>query len=185
MIVRAAAGDFAIDAMQKEAMGLMIPPNKHLDYISAQLERKEAQKQLELELERMEAQMQLQLEHTQKQLELEKNKAQKQLELERNKAQKQLELERNKAQMQLELERNKAQMQLQRAQMEMNITRTGILWKLKTQTQKRALDLFLFDCWERMRQFTEDEIRQIRLKIDKFPLDPANTIVSDGVRVFL
>merc|ERR1712216_424709 len=126
----------------------MIPTEKQLDYVCTQilrikedeLERKEAQKQLELELER--------------------NEAQKQLELERKEAQKQLELE---------LERKEAQKELERVKMEMNITRTGVLWKLKTQTQRHALELFLFDCWERMQHFTEDEIKQIRLKNKRFP----------------
>jgi len=170
-------GDFSIDALKKEAKSLMIPTEKQLDYVCTQilrikedeLERKEAQKQLELELERNEAQ---------KQLELERKEAQKQLELEleRKEAQKQLELERKEAQKQLELERVK---------MEMNITRTGVLWKLKTQTQRHALELFLFDCWERMQHFTEDEIKQIRLKNKRFPLVPANPSVSDDICVFV
>jgi multidrug efflux pump subunit AcrA (membrane-fusion protein) len=164
----AGAGDFSIDALKKEAKSLMIPGEKQLDYVCAQilrikeheleLERKEAQKQLELELERKEAQKQLELE-------LERKEAQKQLELERKEAQKQLELER--------------------VMMEVNITRTGILWKLKTQTQRHALELFLFDCWEKMQQFTEDEIRQIRLKNKRFPLVPANATVSDDICVML
>ena len=120
----------------------MIPTEKQLDYVCTQilrikedeLERKEAQKQLELELERKEAQKQLELE---------------------------------------------------RVMMEMNITRTGVLWKLKTQTQRHALELFLFDCWEKMQQFSEDEIRQIRLKNKRFPLVPANATVSDDICVLL
>ena len=86
------------------------------------------------------------------------------------------ELERKEAQKQLELER---------VMMEMNITRTGVLWKLKTQTQRHALELFLFDCWEKMQQFTEEEIRQIRLKNKRFPLVPANATVSDDICVLL
>ena len=120
----------------------MIPGEKQLDYVCAQILRI---KEHELELERKESQ--------------------KQLELERKEAQKQLELER--------------------VMMEMNITRTGVLWKLKTQTQRHALELFLFDCWEKMQQFTEDEIRQIRLKNKRFPLVPANATVSDDICVLL
>ena len=138
----AGAGDFSIDALKKEAKSLMIPGEKQLDYVCAQILRI---KEHELELERKEAQ--------------------KQLELERKEAQKQLELER--------------------VMMEMNITRTGVLWKLKTQTQRHALELFLFDCWEKMQQFTEEEIRQIRLKNKRFPLVPANATVSDDICVLL
>jgi len=108
--------------------------------------------------------------------ELERKEAQKQLELERKESQKQLELERKESQKQLELERVKT---------EMNITKTGVLWKLKTQTQRHALELFLFDCWERMQHFTEDEIKQIRLKNKRFPLVPANAIVSDDICFFV
>ena len=140
----AGAGDFSIDALKKEAKSLMIPGEKQLDYVCAQILRI---KEHELELERKEAQKQLELE------------------LERKEAQKQLELER--------------------VMMEMNITRTGVLWKLKTQTQRHALELFLFDCWEKMQQFTEDEIRQIRLKNKRFPLVPANATVSDDICVLL
>ena len=140
----AGAGDFSIDALKKEAKSLMIPGEKQLDYVCAQILRI---KEHELELERKEAQKQLELE------------------LERKEAQKQLELER--------------------VMMEMNITRTGILWKLKTQTQRHALELFLFDCWEKMQQFTEEEIRQIRLKNKRFPLVPANATVSDDICVLL
>ena len=140
----AGAGDFSIDALKKEAKSLMIPGEKQLDYVCAQILRIK-EHELELELERKEAQ--------------------KQLELERKEAQKQLELER--------------------VMMEMNITRTGVLWKLKTQTQRHALELFLFDCWEKMQQFTEEEIRQIRLKNKRFPLVPANATVSDDICVLL
>ena len=140
----AGAGDFSIDALKKEAKSLMIPTEKQLDYVCAQILRI---KEHELELERKEAQKQLELE------------------LERKEAQKQLELER--------------------VMMEMNITRTGVLWKLKTQTQRHALELFLFDCWEKMQQFTEEEIRQIRLKNKRFPLVPANATVSDDICVLL
>ena len=158
----AGAGDFSIDALKKEAKSLMIPGEKQLDYVCAQILRI---KEHELELERKEAQKQLERKEAQKQLELERKEAQKQLELERKEAQKQLELER--------------------VMMEVNITRTGILWKLKTQTQRHALELFLFDCWEKMQQFTEDEIRQIRLKNKRFPLVPANATVSDDICVLL
>ena len=66
----AGAGDFSIDALKKEAKSLMIPGEKQLDYVCAQILRI---KEHELELERKEAQ---------KQLELERKEAQKQLELE-------------------------------------------------------------------------------------------------------
>ena len=203
LIAWSAAGDFSIDALKKEAKSLMIPTEKQLDYVCTQilrikedeLERKEAQKQLELELERNEAQKQLELERKEAQkqleLELERKEAQKQLQLELKEAQKQLELqlERKEAQKQLELqlERKEAQKQLEleRVKMEMNITRTGVLWKLKTQTQRHALELFLFDCWERMQHFTEDDIKQIRLKNKRFPLVPANASVSEDICVFV
>jgi hypothetical protein len=127
LIAWAAAGDFSIDALKEEAKSLMIPTEKQLDYVWTQilriknheLERKVAQKQFELE--RKEAQKKLELaKEGQTPLELERKEAQKQLELE---------LERMEAQTQLELERVK---------MEMNITRTGVLWKRKTVSQDRG-----------------------------------------------
>ena len=71
----AAVDEFTIDAIQKEAESLMIPPAKRLSYITAQLERKEAQKQLALE--RKKAQEQLALAQKQLELELERKEAQK------------------------------------------------------------------------------------------------------------
>ena len=132
------AGDFAIDALKKEAENLMIPGEKWPGYIGAQI-----------------------LRFKEEELKLERKEAEKQLELERKEAEKQLELEGIK----------------------MNITKTGLLWKLKTQTQRHALELFLFDCWERMQRFSEDEITQIRLKNKRFPLFPAKTIVSAAISV--
>jgi len=105
------------------------------------------------------------------------------LKLERKEAEKQLELERKEAEKQLELERKEAEKQLELEGIKMNITKTGLLWKLKTQTQRHALELFLFDCWERMQRFSEDEITQIRLKNKRFPLFPAKTIVSAAISV--
>ena len=94
-----------------------------------------------------------------------------------------LKLERKEAEKQLELERKEAEKQLELEGIKMNITKTGLLWKLKTQTQRHALELFLFDCWERMQRFSEDEITQIRLKNKRFPLVPAKTIVSAAICV--
>ena len=94
-----------------------------------------------------------------------------------------LKLERKEAEKQLELERKEAEKQLELEGIKMNITKTGLLWKLKTQTQRHALELFLFDCWERMQRFSEDEITQIRLKNKRFPLVPANTMVSAAICV--
>ena len=84
----------------------------------------------------------------------------------------------------LKLERKEAEKQLELEGIKMNITKTGLFWKLKTQTQSHALELFLFDCWKRMlQQFSEDEITQIRLKNKRFPLVPAKTIVSAAICV--
>ena len=94
-----------------------------------------------------------------------------------------LKLERKEAEKQLELERKEAEKQLELEGIKMNIIKTGLLWKLKTQTQRHALELFLFDCWERMQRFSEDEITQIRLKNKRFPLVPAKTIVSAAICV--
>ena len=94
-----------------------------------------------------------------------------------------LKLERKEAEKQLELERKEAEKQLELEGIKMNITKAGLLWKLKTQTQRHALELFLFDCWERMQRFSEDEITQIRLKNKRFPLVPAKTIVSAAICV--
>ena len=150
------AGDFSIDALKKEAESLMIPGEKWPDYIGAQILRFREE---ELKLERKEAEKQLERKEAEKQLE--RKEAEKQLELERKEAEKQLELEGIK----------------------MNITKTGLLWKLKTQTQRHGLELFLFDCWERMQRFSEDEITQIRLKNKRFPLLPAKMIVSAAISV--
>ena len=103
------------------------------------------------------------------------------LKLERKEAEKQLGLERKEAEKQLE--RKEAEKQLELEGIKMNITKTGLLWKLKTQTQRHGLELFLFDCWERMQRFSEDEITQIRLKNKRFPLVPANTMVSAAICV--
>ena len=103
------------------------------------------------------------------------------LKLERKEAEKQLELERKEAEKQLE--RKEAEKQLELEGIKMNITKTGLLWKLKTQTQRHALELFLFDCWGRMQRFSEDEITQIRLKNKRFPLVAANTTVSAAICV--
>ena len=148
MIACFPAGDLAIDALKKESESLMIPANKLPDYIR---ERILLFKDHELELE------------------LAKKEAEKHLELAKKEAEKHLELElaKKEAERGLELER-----------VRMNITRTGLLWKLKTQTQRHALELFLFDCWERMQQFSEHEIRQLRMKNKRFPMVPANVTVS-------
>ena len=172
------AGDFSIDTLKKEAESLMIPGEKWPDYIGAQILRF---KEEELKLERKEAE---------KHFELERKEAEKQLELERKEAEKQL--ERKEAAEKHELERKEAEKQLERKEAEkqfelegikMNITKTGLLWKLKMQTQRHALELFLFDCWERMQRFSEDEITQIRLRNKRFPLLPAKTIVSAAISV--
>jgi hypothetical protein len=87
-----------------------------------------------------------------------------------------LKLERKEAEKQLE--RKEAEKQLELERIKINIAKTGLLWKLKTQTQRHALELFLFDCWERMLRLTVDEITQIRSKNKRFPSYPANTTVS-------
>merc|ERR1711998_558745 len=78
----------------------------------------------------------------------------------------------------LQLEKKETEKLLERAENKLQITKTGLLWKLKTQTQRHALEMFLSDCWERMQNLSEDEIKQIRLKIKKFPRCPANVPVS-------
>ena len=60
----------------------------------------------------------------------------------------------------------------------MEITKTGLLWKLRTQTQRHALELFLFNCWERFQECSGAEIEQIRSKIQEFPTKPAEAKVS-------
>ena len=168
LIVWCVAGGFSIDALKKEAESLMIPEEKQMYYVAAQivqlkeaekrLERKEAEKRLGLERLELERQSAIQRKEAEKQLELE---------LERKEAEKQLELERKEAEKRLELERLK-----------MEITKTGLLWKLRTQTQRHALELFLFNCWERFQECSDAEIEQIRSKIKKFPAKPAEVKVS-------
>ena len=122
LIVWCVAGGFSIDALKKEAESLMIPEEKQMYYVAAQIvQLKEAEKRLE-----------------------------------RKEAEKRLELERFK----------------------MEITKTGLLWKLRTQTQRHALELFLFNCWERFQECSDAEIEQIRSKIKKFPAKPAEVKVS-------
>ena len=138
LIVWCVAGGFSIDALKKEAESLMIPEEKQMYYVAAQIvQLKEAEKRLE------------------------RKEAEKRLGLER------LELEWKEAEKRLELERLK-----------MEITKTGLLWKLRTQTQRHALELFLFNCWERFQECSDAEIEQIRSKIKKFPAKPAEVKVS-------
>ena len=135
LIVWCVAGGFSIDALKKEAESLMIPEEKQMYYVAAQI---------------------VQLKEAEKRHELERKEAEKRLESERKEAEKQLELERLK----------------------MEITKTGLLWKLRTQTQRHALELFLFNCWERFQECSDAEIEQIRSKIKKFPAKPAEVKVS-------
>ena len=172
LITCSTAGDLTIDTLKKESESLMIPANKLPDYVRArilsfkdhELAQKETEKQLELELQKKQFELDLAKKEAEKQLELQKK--QFELDLSKKEAEKQLALQLERKQLDLELERFR-----------MNITKTGLLWKLKTQTQRHALELFLFDCWERMQQFSEDEIRQIRMKNKRFPLVPANANV--------
>ena len=168
MIACFPAGDLAIDALKKESESLMIPANKLPDYIRERILLFKDH-ELELELAKKEAE---------KHLELAKKEAEKHLELERK--EKHLELAKKEAEKHLELElaKKEAEKGLELERVRMNITRTGLLWKLKTQTQRHALELFLFDCWERMQQFSEHEIRQLRMKNKRFPMVPANVTVS-------
>lgn len=124
LIVWCVAGGFSIDALKKEAESLMIPEEKQMYYVAAQI---------------------VQLKEAEKRHELERKEAEKRLELERFK---------------------------------MEITKTGLLWKLRTQTQRHALELFLFNCWERFQECSGAEIEQIRSKIQKFPTKPAEAKVS-------
>ena len=159
LIVWCVAGGFSIDALKKEAESLMIPEEKQMYYVAAQIvQLKEAEKRHELE--RKEAEKRLGLER----LELEWKEAEKRLELE---LERQSAIQRKEAEKRLELERFK-----------MEITKTGLLWKLRTQTQRHALELFLFNCWERFQECSDAEIEQIRSKIKKFPAKPAEVKVS-------
>ena len=146
LIVWCVAGSFSIDALKKEAESLMIPEEKQMYYVAAQI---------------------VQLKEAEKRHELERKEAEKRLESERKEAEKRLELELKEAEKRLELERLK-----------MEITKTGLLWKLRTQTQRHALELFLFNCWERFQECSGAEIEQIRSKIQKFPTKSAEAKVS-------
>jgi len=77
------------------------------------------------------------------------------------------------------LEKKESEKQLQYDQLKLNITKTGLLWKLKTQTQRHDLEMFLFDCWERIQNISQSEIDQIRLEIQEFPKCPSNVTVSN------
>ena len=76
----------------------------------------------------------------------------------------------------LELAKNEAEKELELGRIRMTVNKTGsswnktgFLWKLKMQTQRHALELFLSDCWERLQQFSEHEIRQICMKKSNSP----------------
>ena len=179
LIVWCVAGGFSIDALKKEAESLMIPEEKQMYYVAAQIvQLKEAEKRLE----RKEAEKRLGLER----LELEWKEAEKRLELElerqsaiqRKEAEKRLELELERKEAEKRLERKEAEKRLELERFKMEITKTGLLWKLRTQTQRHALELFLFNCWERFQECSDAEIEQIRSKIKKFPAKPAEVKVS-------
>ena len=188
LIVWCVAGGFSIDALKKEAESLMIPEEKQMYYVAAQIvQLKEAEKRLERKeaekrLERKEAEKRLGLER----LELEWKEAEKRLELElerqsaiqRKEAEKRLELELERKEAEKRLERKEAEKRLELERFKMEITKTGLLWKLRTQTQRHALELFLFNCWERFQECSDAEIEQIRSKIKKFPAKPAEVKVS-------
>jgi hypothetical protein len=170
LIVWCVAGGFSIDALKKEAESLMIPEEKQMYYVAAQIvQLKEAEKRLE----RKEAEKRLGLER----LELEWKEAEKRLELE---LERQSAIQRKEAEkrLELELERKEAEKRLELERFKMEITKTGLLWKLRTQTQRHALELFLFNCWERFQECSDAEIEQIRSKIKKFPAKPAEVKVS-------
>ena len=179
LIVWCVAGGFSIDALKKEAESLMIPEEKQMYYVAAQIvQLKEAEKRLE----RKEAEKRLGLER----LELEWKEAEKRLELElerqsaiqRKEAEKRLELELERKEAEKRLERKEAEKRLELERFKREITKTGLLWKLRTQTQRHALELFLFNCWERFQECSDAEIEQIRSKIKKFPAKPAEVKVS-------
>ena len=146
LIVWCVAGSFSIDALKKEAESLMIPEEKQMYYVAAQI---------------------VQLKEAEKRHELERKEAEKRLGLER------LELERQSA-----IQRKEAEKRLELERLKMEITKTGLLWKLRTQTQRHALELFLFNCWERFQKCSGPEIEQIRSKIQKFPTQPKDVKVS-------
>ena len=161
LIVWCVAGGFSIDALKKEAESLMIPEEKQMYYVAAQI---------------------VQLKEAEKRHELERKEAEKRLESERKEAEKrlELELERKEAEKrhELELERKETEKRHELERLKMEITKTGLLWKLRTQTQRHALELFLFNCWERFQECSDAEIEQIRSKIKKFPAKPAEVKVS-------
>ena len=166
LIVWCVAGGFSIDALKKEAESLMIPEEKQMYYVAAQIvQLKEAEKRLE----RKEAENRLGLER----LELEWKEA-----IQRKEAEKRLELELERKEAEKRLERKEAEKRLELERFKMEITKTGLLWKLRTQTQRHALELFLFNCWERFQECSDAEIEQIRSKIKKFPAKPAEVKVS-------
>ena len=182
------AGDLTIDTLKKESESLMIPANKLPDYVRARIlsfkDHELAQKQLELQLEKKQFDFDLAKKETEKQALIAQKETEKQLELQKkqfeldlSKKEFELNLSKKEAEKQLALQLERKQLDLELERFRMNITKTGLLWKLKTQTQRHALELFLFDCWERMQQFSEDEIRQIRMKNKRFPLVPANANV--------
>ena len=168
LIVWCVAGGFSIDALKKEAESLMIPEEKQMYYVAAQIvQLKEAEKRHELE--RKEAEKRLGLER----LELERQSA-----IQRKEAEKQLELELERKEAEKRLELKEAEKRLELERLKMEITKTGLLWKLRTQTQRHALELFLFNCWERFQKCSGPEIEQIRSKIQKFPTKPKDVKVS-------
>ena len=155
----------------------MIPEEKQMYYVAAQIvQLKEAEKRHELERKEAEKRLGLERLELERQSAIQRKEAEKQLELERKEAEKRLELK--EAEKRLESERKEAEKRLELERLKMEITKTGLLWKLRTQTQRHALELFLFNCWERFQECSGAEIEQIRSKIQKFPTKPAEAKVS-------
>jgi len=150
--LRSASGKVSLDALKEESQKLKISPENQLDYIAAQI-MKETEHLLQLKLEKKEAE---------KVLQLEKKEAEKVLAVT---------VEKKEAEKVLELAMMEAEHRLQ-------ITKTGLLWMLRTQTQRHAYEMFLMECWGKMQELSKDEIQEIRKKIDKFPKTPAKSTVS-------
>jgi len=65
----------------------------------------------------------------------------------------------------------------------LQITKTGLLWRLKAQTQRSVLERFLSDCWECMKKWDTVTVTEVRKRLKTFPNNPADSRVCNPNRI--
>mmetsp|Transcript_40705 Transcript_40705/g.63560 ORF Transcript_40705/g.63560 Transcript_40705/m.63560 type:complete len:100 (+) Transcript_40705:158-457(+) len=82
----------------------------------------------------------------------------------------------------LQLQKKEAEKQFELAQQDaeykQRMVTNGVLWRLRSQTQRHVMEQFLFDCCKRLKQFSEDEILKIGQEIKKLPKVPKGVTLS-------